>query len=329
MKYEKTKIVTRATRAALAAGAIGMLALALTGCGRLEKSAIGADGHEPIIMGATYMTRNNPFFDVLNEGISSVVEGNGDILISRDPSQNQEKQNEQIREMIDEGIEILFLNPVDWQEVTPALEDCKKAGVTVINVDTAVEARDYVVSLIETDNYQAGVLCAEDMMKRLDKARIVLLDNPIQQSITKRMDGFLDTIKDNKNYEIVYEKKSDGEFEVGASNMADFLSQNIDFDVVLGGNDPTSLGALSALQQAGYTKDVLIYGIDGSPDCKSMIAAGEVTGTSAQSPSNLGRTAAETAYRYLNGEQIEDYISIQPYMINQENVSQFNVTDWE
>ena len=63
------------------------------------------------IFGATYMTRNNPYFDVLHEAIEEVVEANGDILISRDPSQNQEKQNDQIQEMIDEGIEVLFLKP--------------------------------------------------------------------------------------------------------------------------------------------------------------------------------------------------------------------------
>ncbi|MBQ9063812.1 MAG: sugar ABC transporter substrate-binding protein [Blautia sp.] len=301
----------------------------LPGCGQRYTALEPGRDHEPRIMGATYMTRNNPFFEVVHEGISSVVEGNGDILISRDPSQNQEKQNEQIQEMIDEGIEVLFLNPVDWKTVTPALEACREAGVVVINVDTAVKEQEYVVTLIETDNYQAGVLCAEDMMRRVEKARIVILDNPIQMSITQRVQGFLDTIEGHDGYEVVYQKKSDGEFEVGAANMTEFLGMDIDFDVVLGGNDPDALGAFSALQQAGYEKDVLIYGIDGSPDFKAMILEGEVTGSSAQSPGTLGRTAAETAYQYLNGEEIEPYISIAPFMINIDNIGEYNVNDWE
>ena len=77
--------------------------LTLSGCGMVGDTK---SEHEPKIFGATYMTRNNPYFDVLHEAIEEVVEANGDILISRDPSQDQEKQNDQIQEMIDEGIEV-------------------------------------------------------------------------------------------------------------------------------------------------------------------------------------------------------------------------------
>ena len=206
--------------------------------------------HEARLFGATYMTRNNPYFDVLNEGIEEVVEANGDILLTRDPLQDQEKQNEQIQEMIDEGIQMLFLNPVDWEKVQPALDACREAGVGIINVDTVVKDRDSVISIIETDNYQAGQLCALDMMKRKDEAKIVILDNPIQTSITNREQGFLDTIADNHNYQVVYREAAAGEIEVSSHVMADLLRRDISFDVILGGNDPTALGALAALQQA-------------------------------------------------------------------------------
>ena len=116
------------------------------------------DSHEPRIFGATYMTRNNPYFDVLHEAIQEVVEANGDILISRNPCQDQEKQNGQILEMIEEGMQVLFLNPVDLDKVRPALEACKEAGVVVIDIDTMVKDMEYVTAAIETDNYQAIVL---------------------------------------------------------------------------------------------------------------------------------------------------------------------------
>ena len=70
----------------LTAGAM----LLLGGCGHGDTSG---RQHEARLFGATYMTRNNPYFDVLNEGIEEVVEANGDILLTRDPLQDQEKQN--------------------------------------------------------------------------------------------------------------------------------------------------------------------------------------------------------------------------------------------
>jgi len=295
----------------------------LSGCVPMTENV-----HEPRIFGATYMTRNNPYFDVLHEVLEEVVEGNGDILISRDPSQDQEKQNEQILEMIEENIEVLFLNPVDWELVRPALEACRKAGVIVINIDTAVKDADYVVSYIETDNYRAGVLCAEEMMKQTSHADIVILDNPIQTSIMNRVQGFLDTIGDNENYKVVYRAAGAGEFEVSAEVMADFLRKHIDFNVVLGGNDPTALGALATLQQ--YRREgVLIYGIDGSPDFKAMLELGYVSGTSAQSPRTIGEVAAQTAYDYLNGKQVKRYISIEPYMITRDNLDSYEVNGWQ
>lgn len=296
------------------------------GCGASKEIA---EEHEPILFGATYMTRNNPFFDVLHASIQGAVEGNGDILISRDPSQDQEKQNDQILEMIEEGIQVLFLNPVDWEKVKPALEACQKAGVVVINIDTAVKDREYVVSIIETDNYQAGALCAQEMMERLDHAKIMIINNPIQQSITDRVQGFLDTIEGNENYQVVYEEAGAGEIEVSAEVMADFLKKNIEFNVVLGGNDPSALGALSALLQYRKEEGVFIYGIDGSPDFKAMMEEGYVTGTSAQSPKTIGEVAAKTAYDYLAGRPVEPYISIEPYMITERNLGEYEINSWQ
>lgn len=294
----------------------------------------GAGGYSedtrPRLFGATYMTRNNPYFDVVQDSIEEVVEANGDILISRDPQQDQQKQNAQIQEMIDEGIEVLFLNPVDWEEVKPALIACREAGVPVFNVDTTVKDTEYVVSVIETDNYEAGVLCAQDMMERVPSAQILILDNPIQMSITFRVQGFLDTIKGHPEYQIVYQEAAAGEIEVAAQvTTSTLLEKNISFDVVLGGNDPTALGALAALQQHHREEGVLIYGIDGSPDFKEMLDIGYVTATSMQSPKRIGTTAAETAYQYLDGEEVEPYISIEPVLITGENVTDFEINGWQ
>lgn len=307
-----------------------ILALACCGCIFASGGSAGETAeHTPRLFGATYMTRNNPYFDVVNEAISEVVESNGDILISRDPLQDQEKQNDQILEMIDEGIEVLFLNPADWEKVKPALIACQEAGVPVFNIDTAVKDTEYVVTVIETDNYQAGVICAEDMMERVSEARILVLDSPMQMSITHRVQGFLDTIEGHKEYEVIYQEAAGGELEIAAEVTSRFLEQDIPFDVVLGGNDPTALGALAALQQHHKEEGVLIYGIDGSPDFKAMLDIGYVTATSMQTPKGIGTIAAETAYRYLDGETVERYISIQPELITSENVSEYEINGWQ
>ena len=101
------------------------------------------------------------------------------------------------------------------------------------------------------------------------------------------------------------------------------------YDVILGGNDPSALGALAALQQRKLDEDVLIYGIDGSPDFKALLEQGYVTATSAQSPKELGRVAAETAYSYLQGKTVESYISIEPFLITKDNFNAYEINEWQ
>lgn len=304
----------------------------LLGCGiknKTQKVKIDLDSDTPLKFGATYMTMNNPYFTALNDSIKEVVEANGDILITRDPAQNQERQNAQIQEMIEEGVVAIFANPVDWEKITPALQACQEAGVAVINVDTDVKEQEYVASVIQSDNYQAGVQCAKDMMSKMDSARIVVMNHYNIKSTTLRVQGFLDMIESHPQYQVVKEVKTTSELEVAMKKMKQILKTDLEFDVVLGGNDPTALGALAALQLNHVKNWVLIYGIDGSPDAKTMIQQGYLEGTSAQRPIEIGRTAAETAYAYLRGEQIDKNITVDVTLITRDNLSEFDMDGWQ
>jgi len=300
----------------------------LTGCQKSEE-AQDINTHIPRKFGATYMTMNNPYFVVLNENIKEVVEANGDILITRDPLQDQEKQNQQIAEMIEAGVEAIFINPVDWKAVEPALKLCKENGIALFNIDTNVYDQEYIVSTIISDNYNAGVQCAKDMMQKKDEADIVIINHSTINSTQLRVQGFLDTIAGNNNYRVVEHRKTTAELEVAMEEMKDVISQGYEFDVVLGGNDPTALGCLAAMQLNHIDKNILLYGIDGSPDAKAMIKAGYMEGTSAQSPINIGRTAAETAYQYLEGITVARNIKIPVHLITAKNLSDYDIGGWQ
>ena len=305
-----------------------VLVLLLVGCSIL-KNVLNFPDKKPRKFGATYMTMNNPYFEILNDGIKEVIEANGDILITRDPAQDQQKQNEQIYEMIEEVVAAIFLNPVDWIEVEPALIACKKANIPVFNVDTNVYHTEHVVSIIASDNYNAGVQCAKDMMSKLPKADIVILDQPIINSINLRIQGFIDTIKGNDNYRVVIQRAAGGELEVAMDVMNDILDAGIAFDVVMGGNDPTAIGAIAALESRHMNKKVLIYGVDGSPDGKMMIKEGYLEGTSAQQPSEIGRISAQVAYDYLSGKEVDKNIVVPVTLITRENLDEFTIDGWQ
>ena len=285
---------------------------------------------QPRIFGSTYMTMNNPYFTALNESIRQVVEANGDILITRDPAQDQDRQNQEIIDMIDEGISVLFANAADWEKIGPALDACEKAGVAVFAVDTKVGQDDKVISVIESDNYLAGVLVAKDLMKKMPRgADIVVMYDQGVYSMVERRQGFLDTIAERPEYRIVAETADSSEIEVSPVGMNRILAENVSFDAVFGVNDPTALGALAGLQMNGAAEDILIYGVDGSPDVKSMIDRGQMEGTVAQYPIRMGRIAAETAYEYLEGMPVPGSVPVDVTLITKANLREYDLNEWQ
>lgn len=88
--------------------------------------------------GAVYMTLNNPFYEIIDEEIRTEVENHGDVLLSRDPALSVEKQTEEVEDLIAEGVSVIFLNPVDFERMGPALEAARAARIPVITIDTNV-----------------------------------------------------------------------------------------------------------------------------------------------------------------------------------------------
>lgn len=325
MKPERRKLFTFLLICGAASAAAALI---------IRSSARIIGEHSPRIFGATYMTMNNPYFTALNESIREVVEAHGDILLTRDPAQNQERQNEQISEMIDEGMTVLFANPADWAAIDPALEECRKAGVAVFAVDTTLYNTDNVISVIQSDQYEAGRLVAEDMMKRKpDGARIITLDHYNVHSTVIRLQAFLDQIEGLGRYQVIDSSDDASEIEVGNRDMKRMLVLNTDMDVVFGANDPAAIGALSAIQsdreRTGYRRSVLVYGVDGSPDAKALIRKGEMTGSAVQYPIRMGRMAADLAYRYLAGEPVPKNCDVEVTMLTAETLDPDNLNSWQ
>ena len=174
-------------------------------------SADGVENQRRI--GATYMTMNNTYFKVINQEIRYIVEEQGDVLITRDPALNLDKQIEEIYDFIDMKVDAIFINTVDWIGIKPALEDAKKAGIIIIAIDTDVYDENLIDCTILSDNYNAGVECAKDLMKNSEEANIILLEHTIAKSAIDRIKGFEDTIKNNNNYKIVARSNCDGQLE--------------------------------------------------------------------------------------------------------------------
>ena len=278
-------------------------------------------------IGYTCMDGTNPFFVTLEASIREVVEAHGDELVSLDPQNSNEKQISQIEDLISQGIVAMFVNPVDRDGIIAGLDKLKEAGIPMFGFDTEVADMSYLVSYAGSDNYNAGFVCGEDLVAKCPEGgNIIVLDSPTMQSVVDRTDGFLAAIE-GKGFTVVSQIDCMGNQEQGNLNGTDALTAHPDAVAIFGGNDPTALGAYAAAEAAG--SKALIYGVDGSPDIKALIADGKVTGTGAQSPMSIGKTIAEVYYKVEAGETVEARYPIPTFMINADNVAEFGTNGWQ
>jgi ribose transport system substrate-binding protein len=188
---------------------------------------------------------------------------------------------------------------------------------------------DLVTAYAGSDNYNAGKVCGEDLIKRFPNGGpIAILDSPTMNSVRDRIDGFEAAINGH-NFNIVFRRDALGDLPTALRHTEDMLQSNPEVIAIMGGNDPTALGALAALKTANRM-DIVIYGVDGSPEAKAAMAEkGPLIGSGAQSPKNIGLESLKLGYKILKGETYDKRIPVPTFLINQDNVSQYGTTGWQ
>ena len=283
-------------------------------------------------IGVTYMTMNNDFYKTLNAELEKKTNQQGSRLYVRDPELDEGKQSQQIDFFVREKVDVIVINPVksNSPSIISSLQKAKKAGIKIIVVDTPVSKEVAVDTTIVSDNYQAGVLIAKDMMKRLPAANILLLEHRNAVSAMDRIRGFVETIKNQPQYKIISQKETLGQTEEAMPQVKSALDEGMDFNVVMALNDRAAIGALAAIKNNGLNRKLSIYGVDGSPDIKNFLATtNDIEGTVAQSPIQMGRKVAQVIELMQEGKSYESQYLIPVHLVNRDNISQYTVTGWQ
>ena len=263
-----------------------------------------------IKVGATYMTMNSEFYRHLHNEIQRYSDSEGQILYTRDAEMSEEKQSKQIDEFIAKRVNVIVINPVksDSKQIVEALSRAKNFGIRVIAVDSQLNNIKVDTSIV-SDNYHAGILIAKDLMKRTSNAHILLLTHKDALSANQRITG---------------------QTEHAMTTVGDALSEGLQFDAIVALNDRAAIGALAAIKELKVTSKKLIYGIDGSPDMKHLLATtDEVTGTVAQFPSHMGRKVSETIDLLVKKEEVEELYTIPVQFVDKNNIIQFDINGWQ
>lgn len=280
------------------------------------------------LFGITYWIESD-FFKTVADSITEMAEAEGNKTVVVDAQQDSTKQIQIIEDFIAQGVDAVFLNPVDKEAIEPALQKLKDAGIPVINFDSSVSNLDMVDAYVATDNKLAGALCAEAMIKDFPKGGdIAVLNYLANSACVDRENGFLEAIEGH-GFNIVATFDAEGTVEKGQNITSDILQAHPDIDAIFSINDQAGMGAYAAISTNGG--DTAVYGVDGAPEAKNVIAEnGIYKMTAAQSPIKIGKECYNVAAKLLAGNKPEEFqINVPAFTIDQNNINDYLNAGWQ
>ncbi|WAA09263.1 ribose ABC transporter substrate-binding protein RbsB [Fervidibacillus albus] len=266
---------------------------------------------ETKVIGLSISTLNNPFFVTLRDGAEEKAKELGLDITTVDAQDDPAKQVSDIEDLIQQGVDILLVNPTDSAAIVAAIESANNAGIPVVTIDRSADGGE-VVSHIASDNAAGGKMAGELIIEQLGgTGKVVELEGIAGSSAAReRGSGFNEAIDAADGVEVVARQTANFDRAEGLTVMENIIQSTPDFQAVFAHNDEMALGALEAISAAGMT-DVIVVGFDATDDAVAMVEEGKMFATVAQKPAEIGAKGVETAQKILNGESVDEFIPVE------------------
>jgi methyl-galactoside transport system substrate-binding protein len=326
------------------------LVLGLASCKNSNNSSTGSNGEVSVF----YYTYSDTYISSVRSEMDSLLSGAGYTYQNYDANGSQTTQTEQVTTAIAKGSKLLIVNVVDTgsDDAAQNIVDLAKAkDIPVIFFNRSVS--ESIVSsydkcvFVGTDYEEAGHMQGEligeyvkDNFSKLDLNG----DGKISYVMFKGQEGNLEAIArtqyavedanavltasslpelefyDSANTD-KYLVDQDGQWSSAAANnyMGTLLakyseSNNNMVELVIANNDEMALGAISALQAAGYNngtgKTIPVFGVDATDAAKEAISNGYMVGTIKQDASGMASAITTIAKNFIDGNDIFSNLTV-------------------
>ncbi len=239
--------------------------------------------------------------------IEAMTEYDNVRMIFKDAAQSNEKQEEDVKTLIDLGIDLLIISPNEAEPLTKIVEYAYEK-VPVIVLDRGVYTDKYTL-FIGANNYEIGYKAGESVYElsagnRFNIVEIAGLAGA--EPTIKRHDGFMDAILKYDNINVVQTLTADWLRDKAEDEFLKYLYNNQNIDIVYAHNDPMAFGAYSAMKKTGH-EGIMFIGIDGLKGENGgidLVNKGILKSTFIYPTGGI--QAVEYAIRILNGEEFAE-----------------------
>ena len=310
-----------------------MAAVMVAGVGGVGAAQVKADDEK--ILGAGIYSASDNFNSYIGKAITNACDGIFKTNIE-DGQNDQSTQNNQVDTMLAKGASAVAVSVCDVTAAPTLIQKCKDAGnVPIIFFNKEITDYDVINSYENAyqvtstgGDYGASIQAQmvidywkehPEMDKNGDgKLQLVyLMGDPGHTASQPRCDYLKSTIEDaGIEIDLLAEDTGMWVTATAKEKMDAWVSKYGDeIECCVAGNDAMALGALSAVEAAGFNTDgeesskyTPIYGIDALPEILSKIESGEITGSVLQDAKTQGQTIVKMAENLTSGKDAVDGI---------------------
>ena len=287
-------------------------------------SAAPQEGKKISHIGLMVQDMSNPFFSAMERNAKQAAAKIGATLNVQDAQVDLANQNTQIDAFIQQKVDLIIISAVDESGIEPAIQRAKAAGIIVIAVDTPARGAD---AEIMTNAIQAGETSCEYLFSQMGgKGKVLLVDGTPIQTIIDRIKGCKNVAQKYPDIKIVGQQASRNDRASGLMVTTDMLTANPDVSGIFGMNDPSALGAVLAVEQAGKAGAIKVTGVDGSPEAVEELkhSGSPFIGTATQNPGEMVRQAISLAQDMVDGKHIASpTVLIPSVLVTRDNVDSY------
>lgn len=275
-----------------------------------EETDSGASGDSITVAGIVF--QDDQFMNMLTQGYVDAANDAGVEILTDNTNNDQAKETELINTYLAQGVQGLAIAPLNGDASVAALRAADEQGMKVALTNIDLADADFIVAGYTSDDYTncqlAGAEAAEIIKEKHGdetvKIAIVQFKSLLPDNSQNRVNGYLDALEaGGVKYEIVADQDAWMQ-DTALETASGILTANPDLDVIITVNDGGTIGSTMAVQNAGMSEQVMVFGHDGSDQISSMVLddASPLKAVVAQDPYGQGYKAMTALINAIKGE---------------------------
>ncbi|GAA0807161.1 hypothetical protein GCM10008910_46760 [Faecalicatena orotica] len=289
---------------------IGIILAGMTVCGVLGKyEKTKAEDHENVQITVSFCNIKNPRTTAIWKDVLENLDLAHFTVEWRDADSDMEKQQTDIRELMEYSPEYLVVMPVKTIGLEEELRKVSETDTRIILLDRSIAGSNEIPILAEirTDQHWEGEVCANLLNQYFAgrEGQILELRGESGSSISREHStGFRNQLREYENLEIKGSIEGNGDRGIARNNVMNYLLNSPgSIDAIFADTDEDGIGAVSALEELGLRGQIPVVSINGIKDIKTAIQAGGYLGTIEAVP-YMGKILSELIQKDMQGTEI-------------------------